>query len=125
MSLNYHSIQFVQHANAQEVAAQADEAAAQPAWMSFLPLVLIIAIFYFLMIRPQNKRYKQYKEMLSALNKGDDVVTQGGLIGKIIKIDEQDDILHVELGSQIVVKVKRQGIAERIAPNTPDNKKAA
>ncbi|HHY82328.1 MAG TPA: preprotein translocase subunit YajC [Clostridiales bacterium] len=67
---------------------------------SLLPFVLMIAVFYFLLIRPQRKREKENKEMLASLKVGDNVTTIGGICGKIVKI--QDDILTIEVGTDKV-----------------------
>lgn len=66
------------------------------AFMQFVPLLLMLAIFYFLLIRPQQKRAKQHRAMLEALKKGDSIMTSGGLAGRIIDID--GDILTIDLG---------------------------
>ena len=70
------------------------------ALMQFMPLILMLAIFYFLLIRPQQKRAKEHKGMLQALKKGDTVITNAGFIARIIDIDE--DILTVDLGTTTV-----------------------
>ena len=70
------------------------------ALMQFVPLIALLAIFYFLLIRPQQKRAKQHKAMLEALKKGDQVLTTGGLVGRIVDID--GDILSLDLGSTTV-----------------------
>mgnify|MGYP000669217505 CR=1 FL=1 len=75
---------FVTPAYAQAAA----DAPAGAALMQFIPLILIFAIMYFLMIRPQQKRVKQHREMVAALKKGDQVVTQGGIIGKVSSVLE-------------------------------------
>ena len=67
---------------------------------AFVPLILMFAIFYFLLIRPQQKRAKQHKAMLEALKKGDQVLTTGGLVGRVVDID--GDILSIDLGSTTV-----------------------
>ncbi|MBT6533197.1 MAG: preprotein translocase subunit YajC, partial [Marinovum sp.] len=66
------------------------------AFGQFIPLILIFAIMYFLLIRPQQKKVKQHQAMVTALRRGDQVVTQGGLIGKVVKVKE-DNELEVEL----------------------------
>ncbi|MET0155229.1 MAG: preprotein translocase subunit YajC [Rickettsiales bacterium] len=119
--MRFDPISIVPSAHAQEkigAPAVGQGAHAQPAWVGFLPFVLIIAVFYMLVIRPQNKRYKQHKEMLAAVGKGDDVVTQGGLLGKVVKVEPESDVLHIEIAPQVVVKVKRQGVAERVVTET-------
>lgn len=70
------------------------------AFMQFIPLVAMVVIFYFLLIRPQQKRAKQHKAMLGSLKKGDQVLTTGGLVGRISDID--GDILSIDLGTTTV-----------------------
>lgn len=82
--------------------------------MSLLPFVLIIVIFYFLIFRPQQKRVKQQREMLSALRRGDKVVTAGGIFGTISRI-EGDNELHVEIAPNVVVKLNRGSITDVVA----------
>ena len=80
---------------------------------SLLPLVALFSIFYFLVIRPQQNQVKKHKEMLSALKKGDKIVTNGGLIGEIVKVDE--DSIKVKLNDEgVTVKVAREFIAKKI-----------
>ncbi len=69
--------------------------------LGLLPFVLIIVVFYFLLIRPQQKRQKQHKEMVANLSKGDEVVTNGGTLGKIIDVGENFVTLEVATGVQI------------------------
>lgn len=75
-----------------------------------LPLILIIVVFWFLIIRPQSKRLKAHQEMITNLKRGDVVVTSGGLIGKIKSV--QDDEVRVELGANMEVRVVRGTISE-------------
>jgi preprotein translocase subunit YajC len=77
--------------------------------MAFMPLILLFVIFYFLLIRPQQKKAKQHREMLSNLKKGDYVVTGGGLYGRITGV--ADDVLTVDLGNNMEVKVSRSYIS--------------
>ena len=79
--------------------AGAGQAGGADALMQFVPLIAMLAIFYFLLIRPQQKRAKQHKAMLEAL-KGDQVLTTGGLVGRVVDID--GDILSIDLGSTTV-----------------------
>jgi len=80
---------------------------------SLLPLVVLFAIFYFLVIRPQQKQVKKHKEMLDALKKGDKIITSGGLICEVVKPDE--DSIKVKLNDEgIIVKVSREYIAKKI-----------
>ena len=76
-----------------------------------LPLVMIMAVFYFLLIRPQQRKLKEHQEMLKKVGKGDTVITQGGLIGKVVKVVD-DSELQVEIGENIKVRVLRSGIAD-------------
>ncbi|MDA7848291.1 preprotein translocase subunit YajC [Sulfurospirillum sp.] len=79
---------------------------------SLLPLIVLFAIFYFLVIRPQQKQAKTHKEMLGALKKGDKIITNGGLIGEVVKPEE--DFIKVKLNDDTTVKVSREYIAKKI-----------
>lgn len=79
-----------------------------------LPLVLIFVIFYFFLIRPQQKRAKEHAALLAAVRKGDEVVTGGGLIGKVTKVTEVEDMpveLEIEIAQGVRVKVRRDMLA--------------
>jgi preprotein translocase subunit YajC len=76
-----------------------------------LPLVLIMGVFYFLLIRPQQKKQREHQETLNKIARGDTVVTHGGLIGKVTKVVD-DRELQVEIGENIKVRVLRAGVAE-------------
>lgn len=76
---------------------------------AFLPLILMFAIFYFLLIRPQQKKAKQHKQLLSSLKKGDRVVSSGGLHGVITGIT--DDVVTVEVAPKVRVKISRGSIS--------------
>mgnify|MGYP002883394493 FL=1 len=77
-----------------------------------LPIVFVMVIFYFLLIRPQQKRAKQHKEMLSAIRRGDKVVTSGGLTGTIVKVVDDSETVEVEICKGIKVDVVRAMIAD-------------
>ncbi len=83
--------------------------------MNLLPMVGIIAIFYFLLIRPQNKRQKAHREMLAALKKGDTVITSGGIIGRVFKLSDDEVVLDTLEGGKLrivramVMDVKTKG----------------
>jgi preprotein translocase subunit YajC len=83
-----------------------------------LPLVLIMGVFYFLLIRPQQKKAKEHQEMLGKVSKGDTVVTHGGLIGKVTKIVDDNEI-QVEIGENVKVRLLRGGIHEVRAKGEP------
>ena len=72
--------------------------------MSFLPIILMFVLLYFLMIRPQMKRAKEAKAMIEALQKGDEVITAGGVVGRITKLAEQYATLEIAPGTEIVVQ---------------------
>ena len=80
------------------------------AFASFVPLILIFAIMYFLMIRPQQKKMKEHRMMVEALRRGDEVVTAGGLIGKVTKVKEDNEI-EVDLGDGQKVRVVQSTIS--------------
>ena len=82
------------------------------AFGAFIPLILMFAIFYFLLIRPQQKKSKQHREMIASLKKGDRVVSTGGLHGVITGIN--DDVVTMEIAPKVRVKVSRGSIAGRI-----------
>lgn len=84
--------------------------------LSFLPIVLIFAVFYFLMIRPQQKRAKEHKAMVEALSKGDEVVTNGGVLGKITKVG--DHFVTIEVAQGTDMRVQRGAIATLMPKGT-------
>jgi len=84
--------------------------------MSFLPLILIFVVFYFLLIRPQSKRAKEHKQMVEALTKGDEVVTNGGLLGRISGVG--DHFVELDIADGVTVKVQRQSIANLMPKGT-------
>jgi preprotein translocase subunit YajC len=81
--------------------------------MAFLPMIAIFAVFYFLLIRPQQKKAKEAKAMLEALQKGDEVVTAGGILGKISKISDQYMTIEVAPGTEITVQ---RGAVSQLLP---------
>lgn len=84
---------------------------------AFLPLILIFIVFYFLMIRPQQKRAKEHKAMLEAVRRGDNIVTNGGIIGKVTKVEDTE--VSVEIAKEVVVKVRREMIAQVTSKTEP------
>ncbi len=91
---------------------------------AFLPLILIFVVFYFLMIRPQQKRAKEHKKMLEALRRGDNVMTAGGILGKVTKVDSETEV-SVEIAKDVVVKVRRDTVAQVIDKTEPVKADAA
>ena len=99
-------------------AQTAGAAGAGSAFASFLPLVLIFGIMYFLLIRPQQKKMKDMKAMVDALRRGDQVLTQGGIIGKVHKVGD-DGVLEVEIAEGVRVKVLKHTIAQVMNKTEP------
>ena len=96
--------------------AYAQDASSQGGLMSFLPLILIFAVFYFMLIRPQMKRAKEHKKLVSELSKGDEVVTNGGLLGKIT--DVSDSFVTLELADNIEIKLQRHAVTNVMPKGT-------
>jgi preprotein translocase subunit YajC len=88
------------------------------AFAQFVPLILIFVIMYFLLIRPQQKKLKEHKAMVDALRKGDQVVTQGGLIGKVARVKDDNEI-EVELAEGVKVRVVRSTVAQVLSKTEP------
>ncbi|MEQ9694087.1 preprotein translocase subunit YajC [Shimia sp. SDUM112013] len=84
----------------------------------FLPLILIFAIMYFLLIRPQQKKMKEHQAMVESLRRGDKVVTQGGVIGKVSKVLEDGEI-EVEIAEGVKVRVVKATIAQVLSKTEP------
>jgi preprotein translocase subunit YajC len=99
--------------------AQAASGAQPNALVQLLPLVLIFVVFYFLLIRPQAKRAKEHKAMVAALAVGDEVVTSGGMLGKITETGEQ--FLTVEVAEGVRVKVQRHTVGTVLPKGTLKN----
>lgn len=98
--------------------AYAQAAGAGSAFASFVPLILIFAIMYFLLIRPQQKKLKEHKAMVEALRRGDQVLTQGGILGKVVKVND-DGVLEVEIADGVKVKVMRSSVSQVISKTEP------
>lgn len=79
---------------------------------SLLPLIVLFAIFYFLVIRPQQKQQKEHQRMLAALEKGDKIITAGGLYCEVIK--PEDDFIKVKLNDDVIVRIGREFVARKI-----------
>ena len=104
---------FIETANAQAAGGQGDPL------LTFLPLVLIFVVFYFLLIRPQQKRQKEHKAMVDALSSGDEVVTAGGVLGKITNVGEQ--FVSIEVADGVVLKVQRHTVGAVLPKGTLKN----
>ncbi len=84
--------------------AYAQAGGGEPGFIGFLPIILMFVLLYFLMIRPQMKRAKEQKAMVEALQKGDEVVTAGGIVGKITKLTDQYVTVEVAPNTEVVVQ---------------------
>ena len=99
--------------------AQSSDAASGSAFFQFIPLILILGVFWFLIIRPQQKKQKEHQRMVDSLRKGDKVVTNGGIFGTIVKVG--DDRLTLEIASKIQIQLERHQVA-RMDKKTGVNK---
>ena len=102
---------FISNAYAEAAAAAPDNGI-----MNFLPLIALVAVFYFLILRPQSKRAKEQKSMIEALQRGDEVVTVGGEVGTVTKVFEQ--YLSLELAENLEVKVQKNAIQSVLPKGT-------
>ena len=91
-----------------------------PAWLQFLPIVGMVVIFWFLIIRPQMRQQKAHREKVASVKKGDQVVTAGGLLGKVLKVDDQ--YAEIEIAPGVKVKAVKSTIGDIVPPGgTPAN----
>ncbi|WP_413892225.1 preprotein translocase subunit YajC [Candidatus Skiveiella danica] len=107
---------FISSAFAQTAPAAAAGGDMQSSLMSMLPLVLMFVVLYFVMIRPQMKKQKEHRAMIDALAKGDEVVTAGGLLGKVTKLGE--GYLSVEVANGIEVQLQRSAVVQVLPKGT-------
>ena len=101
-------------ASAQAAAPAAGGAAA---FAQFVPLILVFVIMYFLIMRPQQKKMRQHREMIGALKKGDNVITQGGILGKVVAV--RDEEVEVEIAQGVRIRVVRATIAQVVNRAAP------
>ena len=116
---------FETPAYAQVAGAAPGASAGAAGLIAFVPYLAIFAIFYFLMIRPQQQRARQHRELIDAVKKGDEVVTGGGLIGKVSRV--MDGEVEIELGPQMKVRALKSTLADvrnRTAPTAANDKGA-
>ena len=97
-----------------EFLAASGAAEAPPGWVQFLPIVGMIAIFWFLIIRPQMRQQKAHREKIASVKKGDQIVTAGGIVGKVVRVD--DDYADVEIAQGTRVKVVKATIGDIVPP---------
>lgn len=84
--------------------------------MSFLPLIIIFVLFYFMIIRPQMKAAKEQRAMITALQKGDEIITSGGIVGKVTKVT--DDFVTVEIAANTEITVQKQAVQSALPKGT-------
>ena len=107
---------FISNAIAQTAPAAASGGDMQSSLMSMLPLVLMFVVLYFVMIRPQMKKQKEHRAMIDALAKGDEVITAGGLLGKVSKIG--DAYIGVEIAGGVEVQLQRSAVVQVLPKGT-------
>ncbi len=107
---------FISSAFAQTAPAAAAGGDMQSTLMSMLPLLLMFAVLYFVMIRPQMKKQKEHRAMIDALAKGDEVVTAGGLLGKVSKLG--DSHIGLELAAGVEVQLQRSAVVQVLPKGT-------
>jgi preprotein translocase subunit YajC len=107
---------FISSAFAQTAPAAASGGDMQSSLMSMLPLVLMFVVLYFVMIRPQMKKQKEHRTMVEALAKGDEVVSAGGLLGKVSKLG--DSYLGIEIANGVEVQIQRSAVVQVLPKGT-------
>ncbi len=96
--------------------AQAAGAATESSFVSFLPIILMFVVLYFVMIRPQMKRQKEQKAMLDALKKSDEVITAGGVVGKVVKVS--DAFVTIEVSNGVEMQVQKSAVTTLLPTGT-------
>jgi len=98
--------------------AQAAGASSGGGIEAFLPLILIFVVFYFLLIRPQQKKMKDHKAMLAEIRRGDKIITGGGIVGQVTKVNDENELI-VEIAPDVKVKVRRELVSSVIVKTEP------
>ena len=86
---------------------------------SFIPLILIFVIFYFFLIRPQQKKAKEHKQMVEALRRNDQVLTQSGIFGKVTKVKDGDEEIEIEIAKDVKIRLLRSAVAQVVSKTEP------
>ena len=111
---------MISFALAQDVAAAA--ATPEPSlFMQLFPWILIFVVFYFLLIRPQQKKMKEHQQMVNAIKRGDKIVTAGGVIATVNKVDTEAGILHVDIAKDVTIQIRQGTVAEVVSRPEPAN----
>lgn len=82
--------------------------------MGFVPMILIFIVFYVLLIRPQEKKRKEHEELIHSVQKGEEIITHGGIFGKVVKIHD-DNIIDLEIAQNTIIKISKNAIADIIS----------
>ena len=96
--------------------AYAASGAASSDWTSFVPMIVIFVLFYFMLVRPQMKQAKEQRAMIEALKVGDEVVTSSGILGKVTKV--ADNVISLEIAPNIVISVQKPAIQAKLEKGT-------
>jgi preprotein translocase subunit YajC len=107
---------FISSAFAQAAPAAASGGDMQSSLMSMLPLILMFVVLYFVMIRPQMKKQKEHRSMIDALAKGDEIVSAGGVLGKVVKLG--DSYIGLEIASGVEVQIQRSAVVQVLPKGT-------
>lgn len=94
------------------LAQEAAGASSQSGFASLIPLALIMAVFYFLLIRPQQKKIKEQQAIIQSAGKGDEVVTIGGIFGQVVSVDAEEGIVQLQISENSRIKIRRESISE-------------
>lgn len=89
-----------------------------PGWTSFVPMILVVAVFYFFLFRPQEKRRKAHQAVLLTVKKGEEVLTNSGIIGTVSKINDSDNTVFVEVAGGLEIKMLKTAIADILSRST-------
>lgn len=94
------------------LAQEAASTSSQSGFASLVPLALIMAVFYFLLIRPQQKKIKEQQAIIQSAGKGDEVVTIGGIFGQVVSVDAEEGIVQLQISENSRIKIRRESISE-------------
>ena len=83
-------------------------------WVSFVPMLLIFAVFYFLTIRPQEKKRRQQEELVNSVKRGEQIITHAGIYGTVVEVNKDSSVVEVEIAKGINIKISKNGIADII-----------
>ena len=113
---------FITEARAQEADYSAQPPTEEFSMASLMPLFLIFAIFYFLIIRPQNKKMKEHQKLINSVKKGDKIITNSGIFGKVTDIDEKENIVNLEIAADTEIKILKSYITDLVNKKEKKNK---